>query len=373
MPKKIIISVTSDLVYDQRVHKVSQTLHEAGFEVTLVGRQKKTSSKILIRDYETYRFKLIFESGFLFYITFQIRLFLYLLFKKSDIILSNDLDTLLPNYFISRIKRKKIIYDTHEYFTGVPELLERKFVRNVWKKIENYIFPKLPLVYTVNESIAKLYANEFGNEIKIVRNLPFLNTNTKDIDNINYLSHYQEIIKIKTPIILYQGAVNKDRGLEEMIDAMQQIEAKLVIIGDGDVFSSLKILAEKVKNKVYFTGYIPFEILPNFTKLATLGISLEKPTNINYKFASPNKVVDYMQSDVPILATNLIEIDKIITQYEIGKSLNWKNSNDIALAINDIIFDTHKLEFWKKNCQKAKKDLCWENEKQKLISLFESI
>lgn len=373
MPKKIIISVTSDLVYDQRVHKVSQTLHEAGFEVTLVGRQKKTSSKILIRDYETYRFKLIFESGFLFYITFQIRLFLYLLFKKSDIILSNDLDTLLPNYFISRIKRKKIIYDTHEYFTGVPELLERKFVRNVWKKIENYIFPKLPLVYTVNESIAKLYANEFGNEIKIVRNLPFLNTNTKDIDNINYLSHYQEIIKIKTPIILYQGAVNKDRGLEEMIDAMQQIEAKLVIIGDGDVFSSLKILARKVKNKVYFTGYIPFEILPNFTKLATLGISLEKPTNINYQFASPNKVVDYMQSDVPILATNLIEIDKIITQYEIGKSLNWKNSNDIALAINDIIFDTHKLEFWKKNCQKAKKDLCWENEKQKLISIFESI
>ncbi len=374
MQKKIIISVTSDLVSDQRVHKVAQTLHEVGFDITLVGRKKKNSQKLDIRDYKTVRFNLLFDKSFLFYINYQIILFFYLLLHKSDIVLSNDLDTLLPNYIISKIKNTSIVYDTHEYYTGVPELLQRPKVRAIWKKIEDYIFPKLPIIYTVNESIAKIYTTEYGNNITIIRNLPFLNKSILDPEKSPYYAHYQTIRSINLPIILYQGAVNKDRGLEEVIEAMTWIDnAKLVIIGDGDVLEKLKNKTSNITNKVYFTGNIPFQYLPQFTALATLGISLEKPTNINYTYASPNKVVDYIHAEVPVLASKLIEIDKIITQFEVGLCIDWQNAKQIADAINNIIFDVKKINNWKQNCILAKNILCWENEKHKLIKQFKNL
>ena len=99
--KKIIVSVTNDLSMDQRVEKVCATLFKNGFEVTLVGRKFKNSYS-LNREYKTKRFSLLFNNGFLFYAEFNIRLFFYLLFSKKDILLANDLDTLLPNYLTSK-------------------------------------------------------------------------------------------------------------------------------------------------------------------------------------------------------------------------------------------------------------------------------
>ena len=120
--QRVIVSVINDLSTDQRVHKVCCTLHKIGYKVILVGRKQRNSIPLTKRDYETKRMFLLFEKGILFYAEYQFRLFLFLLFNKSDILYSNDLDTLLPNYLISRIKKKILIYDTHELFCEVPEL-----------------------------------------------------------------------------------------------------------------------------------------------------------------------------------------------------------------------------------------------------------
>lgn len=374
MSSKVIVSVTSDLNFDQRVHKVSQTLHEAGFEVILVGRQKKNSQKLDSRNYKTKRFKLWFEKGFLFYANYNLCLFYYLLFNKSDILLSNDLDTLLPNYIISKIKKTKLVYDTHEYFTGVPELLERQNTRKIWKKLEDFIFPNLNHIYTVNDSIAEIYHHEYKKNIYVIRNLPYKNITSEIIIQENYLEKYNQIKNLSKPIILYQGALNKDRGLEEMIEAMNDIDqAFFVIIGDGDVAQNLKVQAQNLQHKVIFTGLIPFQILPQFTKLATIGISIEKATNINYKFASPNKVVDYIHSEVPVLASNLVEISKIIQQFDVGRCINWSSPKQISIAINEILSSKKQIEIWKNNCAIAKNELNWDSEKIKLLKIFNSL
>src|SRR5688500_271887 len=105
------------------------------------------------RSYRTNRFRMFFEKGALFYAWFNVRLFWFLLFRSSDILVANDLDTLLPNYLVSKLKRKKLVYDSHEYFTEVPELISRPKVKAVWEHIERFIFPKLKYVSTVNHSI----------------------------------------------------------------------------------------------------------------------------------------------------------------------------------------------------------------------------
>ena len=147
MRKKIIVSVTNDISTDQRVHKVCQSLESMGFEVILWGR-KLSFSQVLYRSYTTKRMTLLFSSGPLFYLEYNFRLFLILLFSKSHLLLSNDLDTLLANFLVSKCKGIPLVYDSHELFPEVPELQNRSFVKSIWEKLEYFLLPKLEYTYT---------------------------------------------------------------------------------------------------------------------------------------------------------------------------------------------------------------------------------
>ena len=111
--KKVIESVTSDLTSDKRVHRTCMTIEKLGFDVLLVGRKRKRSLPIKKREYAMKRMYLFFEKGFLFYLEYQIRLFFFIFFHKADLLVSNDLDTLLPNYLIKKIKKTSLVYDAH--------------------------------------------------------------------------------------------------------------------------------------------------------------------------------------------------------------------------------------------------------------------
>ncbi|MDR0798905.1 MAG: glycosyltransferase, partial [Dysgonamonadaceae bacterium] len=145
---RITLSVTNDLVTDQRVHKVCTTLLQHGYEVKSVGRRLRNSPD-LQRPYATRRMRLLFNKGFLFYAEFNLRLFWYLLFDRTDLYLANDTDTLLANYLASKLRRKPLVFDAHEMFPEVPEVIHRKKVHAVWQGLEDFLFPKLTHAYTV--------------------------------------------------------------------------------------------------------------------------------------------------------------------------------------------------------------------------------
>ena len=137
--KKVIVSVTNDISTDQRVYKVCRSLLSMGFEVELIGRLHSWS-KPLKREYKTHRIKTVFFSGPMFYLEFNIRLCFLLLFKPCNTLLSNDLDTLPANYFASLVKGSNLVFDSHELFTEVPELMTRPFKKKIWKGIESFFF-----------------------------------------------------------------------------------------------------------------------------------------------------------------------------------------------------------------------------------------
>lgn len=368
--KRAIISVINDLSTDQRVHKVSTTLSKMGYKVTLVGRRQRKSLALTARTYATKRMFLLFEKGPLFYFCFQIRLFLYLLFHKVDVLVANDLDTLWPNYLISKIKGKTLVYDSHELFCEVPELQNNPKKKQIWKKIEQRIFPHLKYVFTVNESIAKLYSDEYGVDVKVVRNIPSIgNQNSFEKKTKAELS-----LPIDKKIIVLQGAgINIDRGAEEAIEAMQYVEDSiLLIIGCGDVIEVLKKMTKDLNltGKVKFIGKVPFEQLQQYTHHADLGLTLDKNTNINYRLSLPNKLFDYIHSGVPVLASNLVEIKKIIDQYQIGDCIIRHQPEHIAEKINEIFRDEARLQVWKKNTKIASEKLNWEIEELVLIEVY---
>ncbi len=364
----MIVSVINDLVTDQRVKKVCSELGKMGFEILLVGRQLHNSLPMDGRPYPFRRMKLLFENGPAFYVCFQIRLFFFLLFHKHDLLVSNDLDTLLPNYLVSKLKRAPLVYDSHEYFTGVPELQNNNLKRKIWKLVEGWIFPRLKDVFTVSDSIADLYAEEYGIRPLVIRNVP--ETGGEIVKKSRNSLSLPEDKKI---MILQGSGINVQRGAEELVEAMQFVDsAVLLIIGVGDV---LELLKENVKRwhleeKVLFKPRQPYEILMQYTAAADLGLSLDKDTNINYRFSLPNKIFDYLHAGVPVLASDLVEIRKIIDTYQVGDFIPDHQPQHIAQKINEIFSRPEKLFLWKQNTRKAARELNWENELKKLKKVY---
>jgi len=361
--KRIIVSVTSDLVSDNRVHKVCTTLHNMGFQVLLVGRKLPGSLPVETRIYSVKRFNLFFINGLQFYATYNIRLYLFLLFSKFDLLLSNDLDTLPANFIAAKVKNKPLVYDSHEYFTEVPELINRPRVKKFWELLEKRIIPKIKYAFTVCDSIAKIYEEKYGTPFKVVRNIPVLEKNIQIIEKND---------KSKK-IILYQGAVNIGRGLKQAILSMHFVEnAKLIIAGDGDIKCDLEnlVIKEDLQNKVEFVGRLPLQELSKLTFQADLGLSIEEDLGLNYRFALPNKLFDYIQAQVPVLITNLPEMAVIVKQYQVGEITESLEPQHLSEKITDVLFNQEKRKFWSKNLPLAAKELTWENEEIVIWKIF---
>ena len=388
-----IVSVTNDLTTDQRVDRTCMALVKSGYDVLLIGRRLRDSKTLAPRSYHMQRLRLLFDKGPLFYAEYNLSLFFFLLTHRYDLIVSNDLDTLPANYCANMVKSafpkirnpkseisnpkseirnpKSVIthlHDCHEYFRGVPELVGRKTVTRTWKWIEDMIFPKLKHVVAVNQSVADLYTKEYGNKITVIRNVPFRKSLIGKGDKASL--HIREDQKI----ILYQGAVNVDRGIEEAILAMKhlQTDAVLVIAGTGDIYETLKTftLKQGLVEKVIFLGQVPFQDLHKITLMADLGLSIEKDVSINYHYCLPNKFLDYIQANIPVLVSPFPEMKAIVDQYRIGEFIESHDPEKLAQQMDLILNNTNQLAIYRQNLLKAAEELCWENEEKNLLLTF---
>ena len=362
---RIVLAVTNDLVTDQRLHRIAETLFNFGADVLLVGRVLPESITVNNRKYKIKRFKLLFIKGPLFYITFNIRLFFYLLFIKVNVIVSNDLDTLPACFFAALIRFKKLVFDSHELFTEVPELQNRKFIRSLWLTIEKLLVPKLKYAYTVCDSIAEFYKKKYGTSFITIRNLPYKKLVTPD------LKKSDDSYDVK--IILYQGSVNLGRGIEKIIKSLVYLENVVFIIaGRGDIENDLKTLIKEtgVEEKVKFTGVIPYEHLHELTIKAHLGISLEENMGLNYYYALPNKLFDYIQARLPVLVSSFPEMEMIVRSYSIGETTSETDPIKLSVILNSMLNDNNKREKWLKNLEKAAEELVWEKEREILKDFY---
>ncbi len=357
--KRVIISVTNDLSTDQRVDKVANSLSKAGFSVLLVGRKVVDSIDIQNRLYPTHRFSMHFSKGFCFYLEYNIRLLFFLLNQKCDILLANDLDTLCANYLVSRFKNIKLVYDSHELFTELPELIDRPFIKFIWSSLESFLLKRIHYSYTVSDSISNYYKFKYDINMSVISNFPLLRKHSS-------LSYKNKLIKK----IIYQGAVNKDRGIDLMIQAMLYVDAELHIVGDGDMLEDMKEYVNKLNlnNKVLFAGRIDFNNLFEITKQADLGLSFEKDTCLSYRYSLPNKIFDYIHAGIPVLVSDLPEFKNVINNYSVGMLLKSRDVRLVASQINDML--SLPKSHWSAGINIAKENFCWQNQEVKLLSFF---
>ncbi len=359
--KRIIFTVTNDLTYDQRMHRICGSLAGAGYEVCLVGRKLKDSKNLVEKSFSQKRLSCFINKGFLFYLEYNLRLFFYLLTQKTDAICAIDLDTILPCLLVSKLKKTKRVYDAHEYFTELKEVRTRKWVRWIWLKVEAFAVPQFKNGYTVSKGLADAFYDKYGRSYELIRNMPVLKSYIKKQRSSKQL--------------YYQGAVNEARGFEFLIPAMKNIPYKLVICGDGNFMQQLKMLIKEndVEDKIELLGMRPPEELQLYAAQATLGMGLAESEGLNQYMALPNKFFDYMHEGLPQVAMNYPEYIRINNEFKVAVLLDNLDPDTISQTINRIMQDDALLKNMQENCLKAREIYNWSSEEKKLLTFYNNL
>jgi len=178
---------------------------------------------------------------------------------------------------------------------------------------------------------------------------------------------------VSDKMILYQGAVNTGRGLEQAIRSMKYIEkAQLIIAGDGTLKNRLEqlVVKEHLQPKVRFLGRLSILELSRLTPHADVGLSIEEDLGLNYRFALPNKLFDYIQAEVPVIVSNLPEMAAVVAHFQVGLITDSLQPESLAKVIKQALFDESSIIKWQNNLKMAADELIWEKEEKNLKAIF---
>lgn len=356
--RKIIATVINDVITDQRMQRICTTLANNNYKICLIGR-KISNKKTPDFNFETQRWKFIFKKGVLFYIEYNFRMFIFLLIAKYDIVHTVDADTLVGNVLAAKIKRKKIVYDAHEWFSEVPELQGRNSKKKIWKWVEKTFIPKTDLRITVNDSLANMFEQLYNVPFYTIRNVPSaISTNNK--------------VSMSPPIpesyILYQGAINEGRGIELLCEAAKEWDLFVVIAGGGPLLNSLSKCYENEQN-ITFLGEMSPKNLEKWTQFAFLGYNLLENKGLSYVHSLSNKFFDYMKFGVPSINSLFPEYQKITEEYKCGFCIPYEKE-ELVKIVKFVLNNNEYYEKMKKNSQLAHDYFNWNNEGEKLVKIY---
>lgn len=359
---KLVFTVINALNTDQRMQRICTSLHNAGYEVTLIGLKHSKSKALVPQAFKQKRITVWFTKSMLFYTEYNLKLFFNLLFTKADVYCAIDLDTIVPVYLTSIIKNKKRVYDAHELFTELNEVVSRPVILKCWTAVEKFCVPKFKYGYTVNGFIQNYFEKQYQVKYEVIRNLPLANA------QIN-MKHSDE------KFIIYQGAVNKGRGFKQLVEAMQTVSIPLHIYGTGNEIENLEqwINEFEVQDKVILKGEVNPQELKQITPTAFCGVTIFEPLGLNQTYSLANRFFDYMMAGIPQVCVDYPEYQTINNQYQFASLVSNIKPKTLSIALNNLVDDSVLYQQLKINASNAQQNLNWQQEEKKLVEFWKNI
>ncbi len=280
----------------------------------------------------------------------------------------------------------RIVYFSMEYFAEMPSLRGKPWKRGVWLFLERWGAAGAASAATVCDSIAERLSAAFGLPVATVRNVPAralppgsgAGPAAPDPQgNLGVTSgpglHVRCKVAPEIPLLIYQGALQEGRGLEASIRALGLVPGlHLAIIGGGGLRPALEALAREsgCGDRVHFLGEVDFRELVPLTREAVAGLALIEPLSASYRFALPGKLFEYIQTGVPVIATALPEMRKIIEGYGVGVCLEDYGPIPLSAVLRRLAGDPAWRAGFAANLKRAAADLCWEAEEARYLALF---
>ena len=360
----------NQIEFERRIYNQIETAKNMGYKVLAISIGKPGDKGC--EKKERFLLKRIFtkfhEKGPIKFISFNIKLFIAILFRPIQVIHCHDLWPLPAAALAALFKNCYLVYDAHEYYGGLNIFNNRPIRKNIWMVLEWLAIPLVDMLITISEPLGDLYKKRYPQlkKVEIIRNVPKYETP----------SNPKKFVKSKfSHTIIFHGHFKPGRGLENLVKAMHNLpDVKLILVGGGELKQSLISLVKNLElNNVEFLDYIHHDQLISHAAKADLGIVLFEATSLNYSFALPNKFFEYVMAGLPVLASNIKTLQYYVDKYDIGKTVNPGNIDDISNKLKEMLQDEPQLKKWENNCLELAKELNWEKESKKLENLYNEI
>ena len=376
MVKVLHISHTN-INYDSRILKEMNCLKCAGFNVSGVGvrmaegvSDSELSKDIFLKTIEIWSRNLTFLPKILMHsltvIEITIKMFFYVIASRPAIIHCHDTIVLPLSVVAKFFTRSKLIYDAHELESnrnGLSPLLGKL---TLW--VEKILWSKVDRLIVVSPSINSWYQTNIGIKYsEVILNSPVLEVKSE----MNYRDYLREKFSIpkNEKIFIYVGILSEGRGIELIVDAFKQLEGKgnVVFLGYGIMENELRQFANDFKS-IHCHPAVKHEEVVAIAQSADVGLCFIENVSLSDKFCLPNKLFEYCFSGLPVLSSNLPEIDRLVREFGVGYTSEFKKE-EINASIDKFL--TGELEF-KFNINDLY-PLSWQAQEKKLVSFYKAL
>jgi glycosyltransferase involved in cell wall biosynthesis len=297
--------------------------------------------------------------------------------KGYDIYHAHDLNTLPVAYLVAKRDKAKLVYDSHELYVERNKLHpSTRLWKFLLRRLESFLVKRADAVLTVNETLAEVMAKRYRiSRPEVVMNTPARLNESKLLTKTNSTLRNTLGLSPKFEVLLYVGRITFNRGLEQLIMSLGYLEdCCLVCMGGGDekYKEGLLSLAKEtgVDQRFFFFGPVPSEKVVDIAGGADLGIAAIGNSCLSYYYCSPNKLFEYMNAGIPVIASAFPELEKVVLRHKIGLTFDPSNPQDIARAARQVLKDPKTRKQMRQNALKAAKFYNWDNESEKLLQIY---
>lgn len=291
---------------------------------------------------------------------------------RASIYHASDLYTLPAQAAVAKKHRAKLVYDARELYPHVASTSGRPWVRWFWQAMEKRYGRKADLVSTVSASIADRMMSTY----RIKR--PVVLYNVPEYKEVKPTTIIRDALGIPAGmrVILHQGNVQKDRGCFVLARAMKKVEgAVLVFLGGGPLKNQLKEVVEQegLSHKVRFMSRVDPSLLLDYTASADIGVTLLEDTCLNHRFALPNKLFEYFMAGLPVVASDLPEIKRVIEQFNTGLLVDPSREQHVAEGLQTLVEQAGLRGTLAANTATVFETFNWEEASEEYVSRYKDL
>ena len=243
---------------------------------------------------------------------------------------------------LMRLRRRhggRTIYDSRDIYMLSREYFRLEWpIRSVLAALERRWAHRVDVIITVNEACAGLIARQ----LRVPRPAVVLNTPERWTPPVPRPDRIREALRLspETSVILYQGQLNTDRGIEQAADAVLTLPgAVLVLLGFGPREERYRALTREApySGRVFHLPAVPPTELLTWTASADVLVMAIQPTSTNHEFATPQKMWEALAAGVPVVASDLPGMAEVVRETGAGYMCNPTSPASIAAALRKVL------------------------------------